>query len=81
MITKNIVTKIAKVLVMTSDRKIKEAFVIGVENEKQARKAMSNSEKFIDILSITEDTKLYGMSKEKFAELARPMIDEFHFKQ
>ena len=81
MITKVIVTKIAKVLVMTSDRKIVEASLVGVENEKQARKAMTNSEKFIDIISIDEDTKLYGMTREKFAELARPMIDEFHFKK
>lgn len=81
MVTKVIVTKIAKVLVMTPERKIIETSLVGVENEKQARKALSPSEKFIDILSIDEDTKLYGMTREKFAELAKPMIDEFHFKQ
>lgn len=81
MVTKNIVTKIAKVLVMTPDRKINETLLVGVENEKQARKALSSSEKFIDILSVNEDSKLYGMTREKFAEIARPMIDEFHFKQ
>ena len=81
MITKNIVTKVARVLVMTSDRKIRETFLTGVENEKQARKGLSSTEKFIEIIEITEDTKLYGMTKEKFSEIARPMVDEFHFKQ
>lgn len=80
LITKNVKVHSAKCLVMTSDRKVKEVFYANVRNEKQARaRAAVCGDKFIEIIELSEDEILYGISYADFINNAKPMVDDFHF--
>lgn len=78
MVSKEVTVKTAHVLEVTSDRQVKDAYYIGCDNEKTARKACADhGTLFVQLVGINETKQLYAMDAAKFEQLAKPMRDRF----
>lgn len=78
MISKEVTVKTAHVLEVTPDRQVKDAYYIGCESEKTARKACAeHGTLFVQLVGINETKQLYAMDAAKFEQLAKPMKDRF----
>lgn len=78
MISKEVTAKTAHVLEVTPDRQVKDAYYIGCDSEKTARKACDkHGTLFVQLVGITETKQLYAMDATKFEQLAKPMKDRF----
>lgn len=77
MVTKECVTKSARVMAV-KDRKVVDVTYVGAYDEKTARNACKNDGLlFVQLIAVDESKQLYGMTPEKFAQLAKPMKDRF----
>ena len=78
MISKEVTVKTAHVLEVTPDRQVKDAYYIGCDSEKTARKACSDhGNLFVQLVDVTETKQLYAMDAAKFEQLAKSMKDRF----
>lgn len=77
MVTKECVTKSARIMAV-KDRKVVDVTYVGVYDEKSARNACKNDGiLFVQLVGVDESKQLYGMTPDKFAQLAKPMKDRF----
>lgn len=78
MVSKEVTVKTAHVLEVTPDRQVKDAYYIGCDSEKTARKACADhGTLFVQLVNVTETKQLYAMDAAKFEQLAKPMKDRF----
>lgn len=79
LITKQIDTKVFTVKVYDKISKQMIDTDVTVDDEKQIAKNIPSNYTLLEVVSCETTSAIYGMKEEMFVELAKPMIDHFHF--